>query len=92
LTDKKREAVRIGQRAAELLATPATPPQGESTSPEELVRMASLRLEGPSAPPAELSSAASQALTYWVGNDDGQAGKRVLEAVRAEIVRWDRGR
>ncbi len=61
-----------------------------ATSPEELVRMASAHLNGPSAPPAELSSAASQALTYWVGNDDGHAGRRVLEAVRAEISRTRR--
>jgi hypothetical protein len=58
-----------------------------ATSPEELVRMASAHLSRPSAPPAELSSAASEALTYWVGNDDGQAGRRVLEAVRAETAR-----
>jgi hypothetical protein len=57
-----------------------------ATSPEELVRMARAYLDGPSAPPAELSSAASEALTYWVGNHDGQAGRRVLEAVRAETT------
>jgi hypothetical protein len=58
-----------------------------ATSPAELIRMAGAHLDGPSATPEELSAAASDALIYWVGNDDGQAGRRVLDAVRAEISR-----
>jgi hypothetical protein len=58
-----------------------------AASPAELVRMASAHLDGPSTTPKELSAEASDALTYWVGNDDGHAGQRVLEAVRAEITR-----
>jgi hypothetical protein len=58
-----------------------------ATSPQELVRMASAHLNAPSATPKELSGVASEALTSWVGNNDGQAGRRVLEAVRAEISR-----
>ncbi len=58
-----------------------------ATSPQELVRLASAHLDATSAVPAELPQAALEALTYWVGNDDGQAGARVREAVRAEIMR-----
>jgi hypothetical protein len=61
-----------------------------ATSPGEVIRMAGAHLDGPSATPKELSGAASEALTYWVGNDDGQAGRRVLKAVRAEISRCKR--
>lgn len=63
-----------------------------AASPAELVRMASAHLDGPSATSEELSAAASDALTYWVGNDDGQAGRRVLDAVRSEISRAKRPR
>jgi hypothetical protein len=58
-----------------------------ATSPDELVRMASAHLDSSSETSAELPGAALQALVYWVGNEDGQAGLRVREAVRAEIMR-----
>jgi hypothetical protein len=61
-----------------------------ASSPQELVRMTSAHLNAFSATPKELSDAALKALTYWVGNDDGHAGQRVLEAVRAEMARCSR--
>ena len=54
-------------------------------SPEQLIEMLSHYAEQREEIPSELTSSAAQALNYWVGNDDGQAGRRVLEAVRAEI-------
>ena len=61
-----------------------------ATSPEELVRIAGEHLDASSPLPAELPDAAMQALTYWVGNDDGCAGQRVCDAVRSEIRRLRR--
>ena len=61
-----------------------------ATSSAELVRMVGEHLDAASPLPAELPDSAMHALTYWVGNDDGCAGKRVRDAVRSEIGRTRR--
>ena len=58
-----------------------------ATSPDDLVRLACEQLDAASPLPAELPDAAMQALTHWVGNDDGRAGERVRTALREEIQR-----
>ena len=35
--------------------------------------------------PVQLPAEATRILRYWVGNDDGLAGSRVLEILRREI-------
>jgi glycosyltransferase involved in cell wall biosynthesis len=54
-------------------------------SPDELKRLACRYIDTKAAPTRELSSTAAETLRQWVGNDDGRAGRRVLEAVKEEI-------
>jgi hypothetical protein len=54
-------------------------------SPEELVEMACRLVDTSNGLPREIDINASQALIRWTGNDDGAAGRRVLEAIRNEI-------
>jgi glycosyltransferase involved in cell wall biosynthesis len=54
-------------------------------SPEALKSMISGYVKHPRELPAQLPSEASRVLRYWVGNDDGLAGHRVIEILRAEI-------
>ncbi|NWG24078.1 MAG: hypothetical protein HXY30_06605 [Pseudorhodoplanes sp.] len=61
-------------------------------SPDEIVERASAHLNAPSPRASDLRPAAAEALTFWVGNDDGMAGQRVREAVRDEILRTRHGK
>ena len=54
--------------------------------PEALKTMICNHIDNPRELPAQLPTEAARALRYWVGNDDGLAGRRVLEILRAEIV------
>jgi hypothetical protein len=54
-------------------------------SPEEMIEIICRYIGEPSKIPRVLTSEAAQVLKYWVGNEDGAAGQRVLNAVRAEI-------
>ena len=56
-------------------------------SPEEIVERASTYLKATAPASSGLRPAAARALTHWVGNDDGHAGRRVREAIRDEIMR-----
>lgn len=56
-------------------------------SPEELIQMICQFADAPLPVPQTLPEASLQALRYWVGNDDGAAGHRVLEAIRNEVER-----
>jgi hypothetical protein len=56
-------------------------------SPDELKRLAGRYVDGPPEVSGELSAAAKAALRQWVGNDDGGAGQRVLEAIKDEMTR-----
>lgn len=61
-------------------------------SPDELKQLAGRYLDGPAEIAVELSAAAREALRQWVGNDDGGAGQRVLEAVKDEMTRAEESR
>ena len=54
-------------------------------SAEDLVKMICDYVDTPREIPMNISSDASHALRYWVGNEDGAAGQRVLAAVRNEV-------
>ena len=54
-------------------------------SPEELTERISARLEGGATVPFDLSASSAKMLRRLVGNDDGAASFRVLQAVRNEI-------
>jgi lipid A disaccharide synthetase len=56
-------------------------------SPEEIKTLANRFLDAPAAPSDHLTQTAADTLSHWVGNDDGAASQRVLEAVRTEIER-----
>ena len=55
-------------------------------SPEALKTMICNYVKKPPALPMQLPAEAARVLRYWVGNDDGLAGRRVIEILRAEIV------
>lgn len=55
-------------------------------SPAELTEMICRYLARKTEIPYELPTAARQTLSYWVGNDDGEAGRRVMTAIKAEIA------
>ena len=54
-------------------------------SPAELAAMICRYTDNPTKVPLELAPDAAKTLRYWVGNDDGKAGVRVLEAIRQEV-------
>lgn len=54
-------------------------------SPQEMVKLISAHIERGVKVPAELSAQCSEMLRRLVGNDDGAASRRVLEAVNREI-------
>ena len=54
-------------------------------SQEELIEMICACLDAPTTSSPNISANVEQALRYWVGNDDGAAGKRVRQAVMVEI-------
>jgi len=56
-------------------------------SPDELKQIICRHVEQPAPLSSELPVPARKTLSYWVGNDDGNAGSRVLKAIRAEIER-----
>lgn len=58
----------------------------KARSPEELKQLAARYIDMPAETSAELSATAMEALRQWVGNDDGGAGQRVLEAIKREMV------
>jgi hypothetical protein len=55
-------------------------------SQQELIDMICGCLDAPMPSSSEISPNVGQALRYWVGNDDGAAGKRVRQAVLREIA------
>ena len=61
-------------------------------STDGLKAMISRYVRNPEKPPAQLSEESRDALRYWVGNDDGLAGQRVTEILRAEIESTRSGR
>ena len=54
--------------------------------PEALKTMICNYVKKPPALPMQLPAESARVLRYWVGNDDGLAGRRVIEILRAEIV------
>jgi glycosyltransferase involved in cell wall biosynthesis len=54
-------------------------------SPDELKTLIANYADHPREIPAELPQETLRVLRYWTGNDDGCAGQRAVEAVRAEI-------
>ncbi len=60
-----------------------------ASSPAEFVEMVLGYIDEPNEIASELSAESRRILRYWVGNDDGHAGGRVLEVVREETVRSD---
>ncbi|NWG24080.1 MAG: hypothetical protein HXY30_06615 [Pseudorhodoplanes sp.] len=56
-------------------------------SPDDLKRLVCLELDSPATVPEQLDPTAARTLREWVGNDDGGAGRRVLDSVRREIGR-----
>lgn len=54
-------------------------------SPEQLTRLVCQFVDHSPSFTNELSPNVRRALVEWTGNDDGGAGKRVLEAIRSEI-------
>lgn len=56
-------------------------------SPDDIKRLAGRFVDMPAATSSELSINVMQALKQWVGNDDGGAGQRVLEAITHEMTR-----
>jgi hypothetical protein len=55
-------------------------------SPAELTQMICAHVDQRKEVPHELPEAARRTLRYWVGNEDGEAGRRVVKAGRAELV------
>jgi len=56
-----------------------------ANSPEDLGRLICKFAEQPAEIPGELPPKTSEVLRHWVGNDDGAAGRRVLEAINHEF-------
>ncbi len=56
-------------------------------SPDELKELAARYIDMPAKISSELSTSAKEVLRQWVGNDDGGAGQRVLEAIKREMSR-----
>ena len=54
-------------------------------SAEQLIEKVCSSIDQPAVVPVGLNLHAKQALRYWVGNDDGAAGRRVLDAIYYEI-------
>lgn len=55
-------------------------------SQQELIEMICNCLDAPMPSSSDIPPDVGQALRYWVGNDDGAAGKRVRQAVLREIA------
>ena len=56
-------------------------PLGSSRSWSQCMRA------GPSVTPLNLPANVRKILKYWVGNDDGEAGRRAYDAIRHEVTR-----
>jgi glycosyltransferase involved in cell wall biosynthesis len=54
-------------------------------SPQQIVEKACTYARKPPETPLTLSGQVARTLKYWLGNDDGKAGQRVLDVVRIEI-------
>jgi hypothetical protein len=54
-------------------------------SPQQIVEKACTYARKPPDIPLVLSGQVARALKYWLGNDDGKSGQRVLDVVRIEI-------
>jgi hypothetical protein len=54
-------------------------------SPQALKEMVVRHTRNPQPIPAALSADTARMLRYWVGNDDGLAGRRVVDVLRREI-------
>jgi hypothetical protein len=59
----------------------------KAKSPDDLKRLVCLQIDSPTNVPEQLSPTAAKTLRDWVGNDDGGAGQRVLDAVKDKIRR-----
>lgn len=59
---------------------------GYARSPEELMELVAGYVDRPAAIPRDLPAKMAEALRHWTGNDDGAAGRRVLEAVCHELA------
>jgi hypothetical protein len=57
-----------------------------ANSPQQLQELVSMYASRPDAPQLDLTPNVQRILRYWVGNDDGQAGRRAYNAIRHEIM------
>jgi hypothetical protein len=55
-------------------------------SPGQLQELVSGYAGRPLVTPMELSASVESILRYWVGNDDGQAGRRAYNAIHREVI------
>lgn len=55
-------------------------------SPLQIQELISSHVNHSRAVPSDLNPNVEQILRYWVGNDDGYAGRRAYEAIRREVI------
>jgi hypothetical protein len=56
-------------------------------SPQQLQELVALYASKPVTPAHDLTPKVKRILKHWVGNDDGQAGRRAYNAIRHETMR-----
>jgi hypothetical protein len=60
-------------------------------SPQQLQQLVAMHAAKPVAPPRDLTPNVQKILSYWVGNDDGEAARRAYDAIRREVMPTELG-